>query len=259
MRFLIFLFFLCGYSIHNVYSQTEICIVGEFHEEREFMNADSSYNILLRIRPDVILIELDSSFFTSDFLFDLEKYPDLLSSNQNIGSEKYRLQNKVDIRPFDMSGRNEWYRKTKYHENQEKMFNEVFSLYEKNELSKKDAEDVELIKLVLNYNGMIFSSVKDMNVNMTVKFLSVREKIIYPKLLSIIENTEKLHHWIDFAQLWRAHWDERNMIMANNIKIIANDYPNKRIVVFVGLEHKSGLMDLLKDSTNLIIREYWTY
>ena len=257
--FFIFLLFFFSNSIYNAYSQTEICIVGEVHEEREYMNADSIYDILLKIKPDVILIELDSSFFTRDFLFDLDKNPDLLSSNQNIGAEKYRLQHKVDLRPFDMSGRNEWYRKTNYFENQSKMLNDVLRLYDNNELSRKDMEDVELIQLVMNYNGMTFSSVKDLNVNMTVKFLSVREKIIYPKMLSIVENTEKLFHWIDFAQLWRAHWDERNAIMADNIKKIASDYPNKRIVVFVGLEHKPGLLDLLEDSTNFVIKEYWTY
>ena len=259
IKCLIFLLFIFSNSIYNAYSQTEICIVGEVHEECEYMNADSTYNILLRIKPDVILIELDSSFFTSDFLFDLDKDPDLLSSNQNIGSEKYRLHNKVDLRPFDMSNRNEWYRKTNYFENQRKMWDEVIHLYENNELSKKDKEDVELIQLVMNYNGMVFSSVKDLNVNMTVKFLSVREKIIYPKMLSIIENTEKLQHWIEFAQLWKAHWDERNAIMADNIKKIVIDYPNKRIVVFVGLEHKPGLIDLLENSPNFIIKEYWNY
>jgi len=259
MKCLVFLLFLFSNSIYNAYSQTEICIVGEFHEERTYMNADSIYNILSRIKPDVILVELDSSFFTNDFLFDLDKYPDLLSSNQNIGSEKYRLRNKVDLRPFDMSGRDEWYKKTNYFENQNKMFTDVIGLYEKNELSKKDREDVELIQLVMNYNGMTFSSVKDLNVSMTVKFLSVREKIIYPKMLSIIENTDKLQHWIDFAQLWKAHWDERNAIMADNIKKTANDYPNKRIVVFVGLEHKPGLIDLLENSPNFVIKEYWYY
>lgn len=257
IQFLIYLFLFCG--LHNVYSQTELCIVGTVHEERTYFNSDSVYNILLRIKPNLILIELDSSFFTNDFHFDLEKYPDLLSTNENIGTQKYHSQHKVDLRPFDMTERNEYYKETNYFNNQSKMWSEVLSLYDRNELSKKDKEDVELIRLVMNYNGMIFSSVKDLNVNMTVKFLSLREKIIYPKMVSIVENTEKLHHWIDFARRWETHWYKRNAIMANNIKKIANDYRNKRIVVLVGNEHKSGLLDLLEESTDFVIREYWTY
>jgi len=247
-------------SFYNAFSQTEICIIGEVHEECAYMNRDSVYNILFRIKPDVILIEADSSLFTSDFHFNLEKYPNLLSTNQNIGAYQYHSKQKVDLRPFDMEGVGNWYKKTNYNDNQDKMWDEIFSLYEKNELDKKDKDDFELIQLVLDYaDKMIFNSVKDINVNMTVKFFSVREKIIYPRVLSIIENTEKLHHWIDFARIWATHWDERNAIMAENIKKIANDYKDKRIVVLVGMQHKPGLLDLLANSRDFVIREYWTY
>jgi hypothetical protein len=221
------------------------------------MNRDSIYNILLKIKPDVILIELDSSYFTSDFRFNID--PDPFWGNQMLGAYKYYSLHKVDLRPFDIQGRDEWYRETNYFDNQNKMWNDVLRLYEKNELSKKNKEDVELIQLVMNYNGITFSSVKDLNVNMTVKFLSVREKIIYSKMVSIIENTEDLHHWIYFARQWEAQWYERNAIMAENIKKIASDYKDKRIVILVGLEHKPGLLDLLENSTDFIIREYWTY
>lgn len=256
-RFLICSILCCG--LYNAYSQTELCIVGTFHNESSYINSDSIYNILLKAKPDIILIELDSTFFTDNFNFDLNKYPDLLSTNENIGAEKYHSQHKVDLRPFDMTGRNEYYKETNYFDNQNKMWSEVLGLYERSELSKKDKEDVELIRLIMNYNGMTFSSVKDLNVNMTVKFLSLREKIIYSKMVSIVENTEKLYHWIDFARQWEAHWYERNSIMADNIKKIANDYKNKRIVVLVGLEHKPGLLDLLQESTDFVIQEYWTY
>jgi|AGTN01.3.fsa_nt_gi hypothetical protein len=256
-RFLICLILCCG--LYNAYSQTELCIVGTSHNESSYINSDSIHNILLKVKPDIILIELDSTFFTHNFDFDLNKYPDLLSTNENIGAEKYHSQHKVDLRPFDMTGRNKYYKEINYFDNQNKMWSEVLSLYERNELSKKDKEDVELIRLVMNYNGMNFSSVKDLNVNMTVKFLSLREKIIYSKMVSIVENTEKLYHWIDFARQWEVHWYERNAIMANNIKKIVNDYKNKRIVVLVGLEHKPGLLDLLEESTDFVFREYWTY
>lgn len=136
----------------------------------------------------------------------------------------------------------------------------ILDLYEKNELCKRDKEDVDLIRIVMNYNCITFSSVKDLNVNMIVKFLSLREKIIYPKVVSIVENTDKLSHWIDFARKWKAQWFDRNAIMADNIKKFAKECKNKRIVVLVGLEHKPGLLDLLKsDSADYIIREYWTF
>ena len=258
IRFLIYLFLFCG--VHDVYSQTELCIVGTMHEERTYFNSDSIYNILLRIKPDVILIELDSSFFTNDFHFDLEKEPDLLSTNENIGAHKYQSKYIVDLRPFDVSGRNEWYRTTNYFDNQDKMLNDVLSLYEKNELSKNDKEDVELVLYALKVGSEVtFRSAQELNSDVSSKFWALRQKILYPKMVSVVENTEKLHHWIDFAQQWETHWYERNAIMADNIKKIVSDYNNKRIVVLVGNEHKPGLLDLLKDLTDFVIREYWTY
>lgn len=118
------------------------------------------------------------------------------------------------------------------------MWSDILELYAKNELNPKDREDVDLIHLIMNYNGMKFSSVKNLNANTNVKFLSLREKIICSKVFSIIE---KLSHWIDFALLWKALWYERNEVMVDNMKKIAREYANKRIVVFVGLEHKPGL------------------
>jgi len=254
----IFLLCLMLYSsFYRAYSQTELCIVGEVHEECSYMNRDSVYNILMKIKPDVVLIELDSSFFTPDFRFNIK--PDQYWGNQMLGAHKYKSLRKVDLRPFDMSGRNEWYKKTNYFDNQNKMWSDILDLYKKDELSARDKEDVDLIRLMMNYNGVKFNSVKDLNVDMTMKFLSLREKIIYSKVVSIVENTTKLNHWIEFARLWKAQWYERNAIMADNIKKIAREYTNKRIVVLVGLEHKPGLLDLLEGSTDFIIREYWTY
>jgi hypothetical protein len=243
--------------VQIMFSQTELCIVGEVHEERAYMNSDSVYNILLKIKPDVILIELDSTCFTIDFRFI---YPlDSLEGNQNVGAEKYRLQYKVDLRPFDVSGRNEWYIETNYFDNQDNMWKDIFNLYKNNELSKRDKEDVDILLKVMNYNWMTVNSVRDLNEERMVKFLSLREKILYPKIVSIVENTEKLRHWVDFARIWETQWFERNAVMADNIKKIAKEYKNKRIVAFVGLEHKPGLLDLLKDSNDFVIREYWTY
>ena len=68
--------------------QTEICLVGTKHDPCPYFDSDSVYAILSRVAPDVILIEMDSSFFDRDFRFDLEKYPDLLSTNENIGAHR---------------------------------------------------------------------------------------------------------------------------------------------------------------------------
>ena len=78
------LFILC--SLCRMQGQTEVCLVGTKHNPCTYFNSDSVYAILLRVQPDVVLMELDSTFFDKNFRFDLEKYPDLLSTNENIGA-----------------------------------------------------------------------------------------------------------------------------------------------------------------------------
>ena len=250
------------FCILEIHSQTELCIVGTVHEEQSFFNSDSIYNILVRVKPDVVLIELDSSFFTEDFRFDLIRHPDLLSTNENIGAEKYHSRHIVDLRPFEITGRNEYYRETRYFENEKQMTTEIHELYKKNKLSKKDKEDFELVLYGFEFgNSARFHSVQELNSDLSMKFWLLREKIMYPKIVSIVDNTKELHHWIEFSKEWEAFWHRRNTIMAENIRTIASEFKNKRIVVLVGNNHKPSLLELLlpEISTDFIIREYWTY
>ena len=83
---LVCLVLLCG--LGRAAGQTEVCLVGTRHEPCAYFNSDSVHLILSRVRPDVVLMELDSSFFDRNFRFDLERYPDLLSTNETIAAHR---------------------------------------------------------------------------------------------------------------------------------------------------------------------------
>ncbi|MCC9136782.1 hypothetical protein ACFSKU_10240 [Pontibacter silvestris] len=51
--------------------ETEITVIGTIHQAASNFNPDTLYEILERIKPDIILIEIDSSFFTEDFRFKI--------------------------------------------------------------------------------------------------------------------------------------------------------------------------------------------
>ncbi|MDV7401710.1 hypothetical protein RZS08_60385, partial [Arthrospira platensis SPKY1] len=94
---------------------TEICVIGNSHTNTNYFNAQILDSILNCIKPDLILIELDSSFFTSDFQFDTINKPYLLNKEKSspsiLGTTIYINNHKnTDIRPFDISGRNTFYR-----------------------------------------------------------------------------------------------------------------------------------------------------
>lgn len=252
-----YLFILC--SLCRMQGQIEVCLVGTKHNPCTYFNSDSVYAILLRVQPDVVLMELDSTFFDKNFRFDLEKYPDLLSTNENIGAHRYQQERGVDLRPFEITGRNEWYREHRYFERQDSMWRDAMSLYRADKLSRKNREDMELILQVMNYNDMEFASPRDMNSSMTMGYLSLREYILYQKLVSIVETEEMLNHWRGFVRLWSSRWYERNEVMAANIRKMAEAYSGKRLLVLVGLEHKPGLLKLLKECDGLVLKEYWEF
>lgn len=251
------LFILC--SLCRVQGQTEVCLVGTKHNPCTYFNSDSVYAILLRVQPDVVLMELDSTFFDKNFRFDLEKYPDLLSTNENIGAHRYQQERGVDLRPFEITGRNEWYREHRYFERQDSMWRDAMSLYWADKLSRKNREDMELILQVMNYNDMEFASPRDMNSSMTMGYLSLREYILYQKLVSIVETEELLSRWQSFVRLWSSRWYERNEVMAANIRKMAEAYSGKRLLVLVGLEHKPGLLKLLKEWTGWCLKSIGSF
>jgi len=254
---LVCLVLLCG--LGRAAGQTEVCLVGTRHEPCAYFNSDSVHVILSRVRPDVVLMELDSSFFDKNFRFDLERYPDLLSTNETIAAHRYQQERGVDLRPFEITGRNEWYRKHRYFERQDSMWRDALALYRADRLSRKDREDMELILQVMNYNDMQFASPRDMNSSMTMGYLTLREYILYQKLVSIVKSEPQLGRWRDFVRIWSSRWYERNGVMAANIRRMAEAYPGKRLLVLVGLEHKPGLQRLLNACDGIVLKEYWEF
>ena len=239
--------------------KTELCIVGTVHSPRSYFDSDTVYQILCQADADVILIELDTAFFDSDFRFDLERFPDLLSTNENIAAHRYQTEQGALLRPFDVSGRNAWYREHRYFERQDSMWLDVLTCYREGRLDKRAQEDVELVLQVMDYNGMKFASARDMNSSMTMGYLTLREYILYQKLVSIVESEPQLGRWRDFVRIWSSRWYERNGVMAANIRRMAEAYPGKRLLVLVGLEHKPGLLKLLKACDEIVLKEYWEF
>ena len=107
-NFSIVLLVFLSFQVFGQNNKTKIIVIGNIHQSVPNYNSDTLFNILKKIRPDIILHEIDSSFFTSDFKF---KYPS--EENEQNAAEKYLKEYpKTKLRPFDFEGRNE-YRKEK--------------------------------------------------------------------------------------------------------------------------------------------------
>ncbi|RYX82130.1 hypothetical protein EON73_04450 [bacterium] len=243
----------------GAYCQNTVWLIGTAHEKNNYINADSLTNIFNKIKPDLLLLELEEKHFTKDFKYDTTKYPlkDYLTSNENIAAYNYQQQTNVQLRPFDIKGRHEFYEKVDYRNKENKMFGEIFNLYKNNRLSGNTKVDFEILLASLNnYSNLRFTSLREANSDVATKFMALKSKVDFELMVSIIEQNQELKKWLTFAKLRKNYWAERNNVMAENIVRYCNEFKNKKIIIMVGNDHKYILLELLKQN-NILVKNYY--
>ncbi len=231
------------------YSQNKIWLIGTAHKEENYINPDSLITALNKVRPDIILLELEDEHFTKDFKFNTAKYSleEFLNGNENIAGYNYQQQNGTLLRPFDINGRHEFYQKEKYHEQENKMFGEMLNIYKDNRFSENCKADFEILLSALSsYSELSFSSLREANSDVATRFHALKNKINFELMISIIKRTKELEKWLSFAELRKNYWNRRNQVMAENIIKYANEFKGKKIVVLIGNDHKYALVEMLK-------------
>jgi hypothetical protein len=244
---------------YTSYGQKRVWLIGTAHEEKKYVNADSLLRVLNRIKPDLILLELESKHFTKEFKFDTATYSlkDYLVRNENSASYMYQQQRGIQLRPFDIEGRHAFYEKEHYLERENKMFAEMMNLYKSNKLSAACKADFELLLLALtNYANLSFGSLKELNSDVSTRFIALKSAVDLELMLSIVKRTKDLAKWLAFAELRKSYWQKRNTVMCENIVRYSSEFDGKRIVVLVGNDHKYILKDMLKEH-KVDIKEYY--
>ncbi len=241
------------------YSQNKVWLIGTAHEANKYINPDSLTAALNKIKPDLILIELESKHFTKDYDFDLTKYSieDYLTTNENIASYKYKQRYGTQLRPFDIDGRHDFYEKENYREKENKRFGEMLNMHKNNKFSEDCSIDFEILLSALNsYSKLNFSSLRESNSEVATKFLALKNKISFEIMISIVKRTKELEKWMSFAKLRKDYWDKRNNTMAENIIKYTDEFKGERVVVLVGNDHKYALVEMLKQS-NFEVKNYY--
>ena len=159
---------LLGFS-NLLRANSELIIIGSCHVPTKEYNSSVLTDILLKLEPDLVLIEYDSTYFDENW--NLIKHYGGLDETVIL-----QVQQKLNIpvRPFDIEGRSKFYKEHKFQETEKEL------------------------------------------------------------------------------------WDKRNAVMAQNIKKYVQQFPNKRIVVVAGADHRPYLRKLLISEQNgYILQEYW--
>lgn len=250
--------------------KTELVLLGTVHEPIQNFTPDSLYNILVKIKPDLILFEVDSSFFTDEFEFNRT-----WDSNENIATVKYMKNYEVDVRPYEFTGRNEYRIKIGSRPIDGLVSELVDSLYRTNQLDTLSRKIYQkFLEVNDSLNSFAYLGARAFNNSATDRIAQDRQQYQYKEFLKIINeypifsNTYFVKDDLDSISYAEGYqrasefWDLRNQTMAKNILHFVGHYKGSRIVVLNGYYHRYYLNLLVQhkqDDLGFIVKEFYEY
>ena len=255
-------------------SNTVLCILATVHQVTPNFNHDSIYCILNQFKPDLILTEEDSSLFIYYHKGYNQTVEKTLSerikmsfgieneSNEDKAVLKYKFFNSgVNIRPYDIENRNDYYIKTNFFSKEAKAYEKIKSLKEKNIVSK-DYQEIwqEYCKVNDSINYLATQTPYILNQDLT-NILSIRREVIRnEKIIKILKTNKGLMEYVSLFENDIIFYSNRNKKMAEHIINFISLYPKKRIIVLTGALHKVYLLNEIKPfqkRLKFVIKEYY--
>ena len=230
----------------TLFAQTRLTIIGTAHEPTPHFNSDTLFDLLKKIKPDVILMELDTNLMDNQGNFKRWAINDV--GNEHIASVRYRdIHPKVLFRPFDIAGRSVYYQNNNTFNKENSLFHSLDSLYGKKALSSQNMQIVaDYYAVNDSLNKLYYERVYVLNSKMYMDLAARRQYGQYNKLLHVVATTPELSGWYDFFKDDADFWDVRNHAMINNILNYIKTFRSENIVVLTGAMHKYYLNDSLR-------------
>lgn len=228
------------------FAQTSLTIIGTQHDPTPHFNSDSIYNVLLKIKPDVILQELDASLMDDEGNYI--GYGATMGGNEKLASLRYRSVNpNVIFRRFDIEDRNHYYQVNNTMAMEGKVGKSMDSLYRIGALSQDNLVLRQAFGQV-NYrlHQLDQSDIYGLNDENYMTIAEERQRVMYSNLLQIVSSTPQLKKYTDFQKEDGDFWVRRNERMIHNISEYIKQFPGKKIVILTGSFHKYYLTNGLK-------------
>ncbi len=256
--FIIFISFLQIRAFDIKSSQTEIYLIGTVHYSSGNYNSDSLTEILYKINPDVILVESDSTYMTSDF--------DLTEDIKNSFLEtraitKYRSLKQVELRPYDISGRDDFLNDHERIRNQRNFFSDLDDLNRSEKLNNFGTNMLIRILGMMNIaEQMSNSGPTYINAPEGSRKIDTINYYSYEALDILIKDTPELGKYKTYWRNEYEYWNNRNQVMVENILAYKDAFEGKKIVVLCGFAHKNIIKNGLVERSgeeNINVREFW--
>lgn len=235
----------------------EYLLLGTVHEATPSLNADSIYALLLDFKPDLILIELDSTFFYDDFTFRT-----LFNGNEIVAVSRYKMNYPAtEIRPVEFEGREEYRQKIGVFPEITYDFAKVLEqLHSSKSLTALENND---IKRLFYYDSLVnqlkTEKLSVINQKRTDEIVDSLNFYKYEKLKEISEKysvfrSQKMIDSKNDTVSVKDNFDlyvdfelnKRNNALANNSINMIHSHPNKRIIILVGFAHKPYILRHLR-------------
>lgn len=248
-------------------NKTEIYVIGNIHDSVPNYHPKILFSILDKIKPDIILHEVDSEGMKE---YESDKS---LKGNEITASNLYKAKFPKTVRlPFDFEGRNQYRKDQGMVPTDNLSVKLIDSLYKAKKLAPSEAKRYEnFTNTTKELMKIAELSPEHFNNAATDKIAERRQNAQYSGLLKITEkrpefaerfvvkpNGEKISYRGGF-KLMSGFWDLRNQTMAKNIYKTAETHPGKKIVVLTGFLHRYYLLKELKriNKNSYIIKEFY--
>ncbi len=234
---------------------TEVFVVGTVHFPTPAFTADSLYNALETLRPDLILVEIDSTRLAA-VLGPPAPIPRLgralgweAPPNEPAAVAKYQLRHPAAlVRPYEWGRRDQFHRQHGILSTPDLIFNKLKALRDADQLTPRQRRTLATYdSLTARLNAL--GSTKPLAALNSVAADSLaqrRQNSQYHQLKTIVDEHAALREHRAFYQLNERYWDIRNQAMARNIARYAALYPGRRLVVLCGFNHRYYLRRVLR-------------
>lgn len=241
-----------GFS-QTTHAPTEIYIIGTIHNGNKCIDHNTLYDILIQIKPDVILWEYHEDFET---VFGLRTARFLKIAN--IGIEQLALQKYAKkhrhhmIYGFDTLIVN----RKLYVKKRMQITDNLFGNLDTTKMEKKDSLIYAgyLQKSNFYYSFLLNSRLEDINKKDIIDSSRILYKWDREKILPLSRKYVTDSVLVQKYEAELDYWEARNEYMVKRIQEYIDKYPEKRFVILTGLNHKYFLTDgLLADKERIFV------
>lgn len=234
-----------------------VYVIGTVHEATENYGTDSLVDILNAISPDLILEEL-----TRDFYLDNWHRRQSYDSLEDTAIDAFTSSCPTERRPYDIEGRNQYYRDTGYFEKEEGFMAGLRELYANGSVSEFHRSKLDELTNAFNLRDAFgVECPRIINSAASDAVLSYKHDVMRNVFSILSQQIEELSTYRDFIVESNQYWIRRNTVMAENVLNWAMELPETRsIVVVCGFEHRHILRKHLGKTghqVGLSLSEYW--